>query len=165
MRKKPHKKFSFTWRPIRMWRPSAARKALCLSPLVKARWADASSVERVPRMTALAEPLIFLAGRPAAQRAADVRRFGFAGLLLFLKLAIQHGGFFFDSQVARARLLSAYFPLYSEAITGCAASMTSSRRLQKYIAISTEITSSATPNSPATYLVLLLFTVRGSKNC
>lgn len=44
------------------------------------------------------------------------------------------------------------------------ASPTSSRRLQKYIAIRTETTSSAAPNSPATYLVLLLATVSGSKN-
>jgi hypothetical protein len=56
-----------------MRRPSAAREALRFSPLVKASWADASSVERVPRMTALAEPLVVLAGRPPAERAADVR--------------------------------------------------------------------------------------------
>jgi hypothetical protein len=62
------------------------------------------------------------------------------------------------------RPVSMYFPFYSENVTARVASLTSSRRLQKYIAISTETTSSAAPNSPATYLVLLLSTVNGSKN-
>jgi hypothetical protein len=62
------------------------------------------------------------------------------------------------------RLLSTYFPFCSENDTARVASPTSSRRLQKYIAITTEIKSSAAPNSPATYLVLLLSTVSGSKN-
>ncbi len=60
--------------------------------------------------------------------------------------------------------LSMNRPFYSETVTARAASVTSSRRLQKYIAIRTETTSSAAPNSPATYLVLLLSTVSGSKN-
>jgi hypothetical protein len=76
-----------------MLRPSAAREALRLGPLVKARWADASRVECVPRMTALTEPLVLFAGRPIAERAADARRFRSIGLLLFLKLAIQYVGF------------------------------------------------------------------------
>jgi hypothetical protein len=63
-----------------------------------------------------------------------------------------------------SRPLSMYFPFYSENVTARVASLTSLRRLQKYIAIRTETTSSATPNSPATYLVLLLSTVSGSKN-
>jgi hypothetical protein len=54
-----------------MRRPSAARKALGFSPSVDAHWADASSIKRVPRMTALAEPVIFLSRRPTAERAAD----------------------------------------------------------------------------------------------
>jgi hypothetical protein len=66
---------------------------LRFSPLVKASWADASGIERVPRMTTLAEPLVFLPWRPAAKRAADVRWFRLAGLLLFLKLAIQNDRF------------------------------------------------------------------------
>src|SRR5579871_3308278 len=74
--------------PIRVRRPSAAWEALSLSPLVKASWADASSIERIPRMTALAEPLVLFTRRPAAQRAADARWFRLAGLLLFLKLAV-----------------------------------------------------------------------------
>jgi hypothetical protein len=39
-------------------------------------------------MTALAEPFVFLAGRPAAERATDARRFGLARLLIVLKLAL-----------------------------------------------------------------------------
>jgi hypothetical protein len=38
-------------------------------------------------MTALAEPFVFLAGRPAAQRAADARA-GRLMALLFIKLAV-----------------------------------------------------------------------------
>jgi hypothetical protein len=57
---------------------------------MEAGWADASGIERVPRMTALAEPVIFLAGRPAAERASDARRFRSGGLLIFLKVAIQN---------------------------------------------------------------------------
>jgi hypothetical protein len=58
-----------------MWRPPCARETLRLSPLVKARWAHASGVERIPLVAALAEPLVFFAGRPAAEWAADARRF------------------------------------------------------------------------------------------
>ena len=57
--------------PIRVRRPSTARKALSFSPLVQARRADSSRIKGIPRMTALTEPVIFLAGRPAAERAAD----------------------------------------------------------------------------------------------
>ena len=70
-----------------MRRPTAARETLRLSPLVKASRADASGVECVPRMTALAEPLVFFPWRPAAERATDARRLRLAGFLLF-KLAI-----------------------------------------------------------------------------
>jgi hypothetical protein len=59
---------------------------------MEASWADASRIERVPRMTALTEPVIFLAGRPAAQRAADARRLRLAGLFLFLNLTVRHDG-------------------------------------------------------------------------
>jgi hypothetical protein len=58
-----------------MRRPIAAREALGLSPLVKAGWADASGVERIPHIAARTEPLVFFTGRPAAERAADARRF------------------------------------------------------------------------------------------
>src|SRR5215467_12502771 len=57
--------------PVRVRRPLAARKALRFSPLVQACWAHSSSVERIPLITALAESFVFVAGRPAAQRAAD----------------------------------------------------------------------------------------------
>jgi len=78
-----------------MQRPSAARETLGFSPLVNARWADAPGVERVPLKSASAEPFVLFTRRPAAERAADARRFGRAGLLLFVKLAVynigQHG--------------------------------------------------------------------------
>jgi len=61
--------------PQRVWRPSAAREALGFSSLVKARGADPTRVERVPLVAASAEPFVLFAGRPAAQRAADARRF------------------------------------------------------------------------------------------
>jgi hypothetical protein len=64
-------------------------QALVFSPLMQAGWADASRVEGIPFETALAEPAILFARRPAAERAADARRFRRAGLLLFFKLAIQ----------------------------------------------------------------------------
>jgi hypothetical protein len=43
-------------------------------------------------MTALTEPAVFLARRPAALRTADAWRFRSTGLFLFLKLAIQNDG-------------------------------------------------------------------------
>ena len=73
-----------------MRRPSAAREALRFSPVVEARGADASSIKRIPRMTALAEPFVLLPGRPAAERAADARRFRLAGFPLFIKFAIRN---------------------------------------------------------------------------
>src|SRR5205814_1785912 len=66
---------------------------LSFSPLVEARRAHASRVECVPRMSALAEPLVLFAGRPAAQWAADARRFRRVGILLFFKFAIQNDRF------------------------------------------------------------------------
>jgi hypothetical protein len=57
--------------------------------MVKARWADPSGVERVPVEAAVTRPSVFLAGRPAAQRAADARAIGIEALV-FLKLAIQN---------------------------------------------------------------------------
>jgi hypothetical protein len=59
---------------------------------VKARRADASSIERVPIVSARAEPFIFFSGRPATERAADARGFGIAGFLVFLKLAVWSNG-------------------------------------------------------------------------
>ena len=58
-----------------MRRPSAAREALGLSPLVQAGWTDASGVKSVPFVAACAEPFVLFAGRPAAERAADSRGF------------------------------------------------------------------------------------------
>jgi hypothetical protein len=60
---------------------------LGFSPLVQARWANASGLERVPFIAAGAKPFVFFAGRPAAERTADARGFRLAGFLLF-KLAI-----------------------------------------------------------------------------
>jgi hypothetical protein len=56
-----------------MRRPSAARQALGFSPLMQASGADASRIKGIPRMTALAEPLVFFSWQPTAQRAADLR--------------------------------------------------------------------------------------------
>ena len=41
---------------------------------MQAGWADASRVKGVALVAAAAEPLVFLPGRPAAQRAPDARR-------------------------------------------------------------------------------------------
>ncbi len=61
-----------------------------LSPLVQAGWADASGVESVPLVPARAEPFVFFAGRPSAQRAPDARWFRSAGLLVFLRLTVRN---------------------------------------------------------------------------
>jgi hypothetical protein len=52
--------------PERVWRPSAARKALGFTPLVKAGRAHASRVEGIPLIAASAKPFVLFAGRPAA---------------------------------------------------------------------------------------------------
>ena len=62
-------------------------EALGLSPLVQARWADASRIERVPLMAAATSPLVTLAGRPAEERASDAWAGGVEALL-FLNFAI-----------------------------------------------------------------------------
>ncbi len=59
-----------------MRRPTAARETLSFSPLVQARRTHAASIKGIARMTALAQPAILLARRPAAQRAADARAGG-----------------------------------------------------------------------------------------
>lgn len=56
-----------------MGRPPGARKALGRFPLVEARRAHFSGIERVPFESASAEPLDFVAGRPAAEKTADAR--------------------------------------------------------------------------------------------
>jgi len=71
-----------------MRRPSAAREALGLSPLVKAGGTHTSCVEGIPSMSAVAKPEVFLAGRPAAERAADAGA-GRIEALVFFKLAIR----------------------------------------------------------------------------
>ena len=73
--------------PIRVRRPSAARETLRLSPLVQAGCADASGVEGVSLVAALAEPLVFFPWRPAAERAADARS-RWIVCLFFSKLAV-----------------------------------------------------------------------------
>jgi len=55
---------------------------------MKTGGAHASSVESIPLIAAVAEPFVFLAGRPAAERAADAWRFRFAGFLLFFEVAL-----------------------------------------------------------------------------
>ncbi len=55
-------KRAVVWKNLLLRRPSAAREALGLSPLVETGWAHASRVERVPLMSAGAEPLVFFAG-------------------------------------------------------------------------------------------------------
>jgi len=57
-------------------------------------------------MTALTEPLIFLAGRPAAERAADARGFGLAYLLVVFKFAIWS-----DDWIVRNRIHDRYYEL------------------------------------------------------
>jgi hypothetical protein len=56
-----------------MRRPSAARDALRLGPLMQAGWADSSGVEGIPIVPACAGPEVFFAGRPAADWTADAR--------------------------------------------------------------------------------------------
>src|SRR5215469_1510019 len=70
-----------------MQRPSAAREAPSFSPLVQASWADASRFEGIPLIAARAKPFVLFAWRPAAERAADARRFRLDWLFIFLKLA------------------------------------------------------------------------------
>jgi hypothetical protein len=55
---------------------------------VKAGWAYASGVERVPLVPAGAEPSVFFPGRPAAERAPDARRLRLARFLLLVKLPV-----------------------------------------------------------------------------
>jgi hypothetical protein len=57
-----------------MRRPAGTREALSRTPLVQASGANASRVERVPLVPTVAEPLVLLTGRPAAEWAADARR-------------------------------------------------------------------------------------------
>jgi hypothetical protein len=74
--------------PERMRRPSAAREALGLSPVVQAGWTDASCIESIPFESASAEPVIFFAGRPAAEWAANARA-GRAEVFFLVEFAIQ----------------------------------------------------------------------------
>ena len=74
-----------------MRRPSAAREALSFRPLVKAGGAYACGVERVPRVSAGAEPFVLFAGRPSTEWAADARPGSIVALPL-LSLAIQNSG-------------------------------------------------------------------------
>ena len=61
------------------------------SPLMQAGGADAFCVERVPLVSAGAEPLVFFAERPAAQWAAVAWGLRRAGVLLLLKPLQGHG--------------------------------------------------------------------------
>ena len=97
--------------PERMRRPSAARETLRFDPLVQAGWADAPRIESVPLEAALTEPLVFLAWRPAAQWAADARRFRSGGLLLFVKLAVWN-----DDRIIADRSHDRYYDLVRPAM-------------------------------------------------
>ena len=92
--------------PIGMRRPSAAREALRFSPLLEAGRADASGIERVPLIPALAEPLVFFPGQPTAERATDARR---TGILLLFKLAIWN-----DDRIVHHRTHARYYDLRSD---------------------------------------------------
>lgn len=96
--------------PKRVRRPSAAREALCFSPLLKARRADTASIERVPFTAALAEPFVFLAGRPAAVRAPDAWRLRLGGLLFLFKLAVWNDDPIVGKQTHGCRSRSARCP-------------------------------------------------------
>src|SRR5215469_15075732 len=54
-------------------RPVAARQALRFRPLMKASWAHPARVERVPFVSARAEPSFFVAGPPTTQGPANPR--------------------------------------------------------------------------------------------
>jgi len=51
----------------------AALEALRFSPLVNAGGANSSRIECVPLVSTVTRPSVFLAGRPATERAADLR--------------------------------------------------------------------------------------------
>jgi hypothetical protein len=70
-----------------MRRPAGAQEALGLSPLVQARWAHSSGLEGVPFVSASTKPSVVLAGRPAAERAADAGAIGVEAFL-FVEFAI-----------------------------------------------------------------------------
>ena len=57
--------------PIRMRRPPATLEALGRSPLMEARRAHSTRIERVPLVPAATSPLVILAGRPAAEWASN----------------------------------------------------------------------------------------------
>jgi hypothetical protein len=65
-----------------MRRPAATLEALRRNPLVEAGGADTPGIERVPMVPADTKPMVFLAGRPAAQRASDAWAGGVETLLL-----------------------------------------------------------------------------------
>ena len=92
--------------PERVRRPSTTQEALSFTPLVLAGWADTSRIERVPSATAGAKPLVFLAGRPTAERAADA--WG-AGVLLVLKVAVWN-----DDRIVRDRTHASYYDLRAD---------------------------------------------------
>ena len=70
---------------------------------MEARGAHSSRIECVPLMPAGAKPEVLLAGRPAAQRAANARAGRVEALLLF-GLPIQNNGFVRQER-AHAQLL------------------------------------------------------------
>ena len=89
--------------PIRMRRPTATREALSFSPVMEASWADSSRVECVPFVAAGAEPLVFFAGRPATERAADTRG---VGVLLLFEVEVWN-----DDRIVRDRTHARYYDL------------------------------------------------------
>ena len=73
-----------------MRRPSAAREALRLSPLMKTGRADSSGVEGVPLIPACAEPFVLFAGRPAAERAVDTRTRRVVAFVFLFEIIVQN---------------------------------------------------------------------------
>ena len=61
------------------------------APLVEARRAHASAIERVPLIAAGSRPAVVLAGRPAAERAADAGA-GRIEALVESGVAVDYGG-------------------------------------------------------------------------
>jgi hypothetical protein len=87
-----------------MRRPSATLETLSRSPLVEAGGADTPGIERVPMVPADAKPMVFLAGRPAAQRASDARAGGVEAFLL-IWLAINNDRRVFVREGTHAAIL------------------------------------------------------------
>ena len=81
---------------------------------MQAGGADASSIERIPLVSAGAEPLVLFPGRPATERATDARRFRSAGLLLFFKLAVWNNDRAVSDQMRLTKRAIRHYPKTDE---------------------------------------------------